>query len=429
MLDSARHLATSRFTQPGQPFFYGWVMLGFAGLGVFASGPGQSHTFSVFLDPIGQDLGLGKSAIASAYGLASLVAALLLPLMGKVLDKMGPRKMLLAVTILLGFACLAFGAVGGLVTLSLSFGALRFLGQGSLMMGCANLTAQWFSRRRGFAMSLMALGFAASMAIHPPLGAFLIAEIGWRKAWLVLGLLTWLLLLPPILLLIHDKPEPLGLLPDGEQASGEAPSSQAIDGLTLKEALRTPAFYLVTTGWFSIGMLVTTLHFYQISILESQGVARSTAASVFPVSALSMALMMPLVGMLFDRMRTRLVFGLGLIVLASCLVGITFVTDTETAIAFAIVFGITNAFSMTMFGYLMPRFFGRKHLGSVQGVTQMIAVVGASLGPLPVGLAFDYLGDPTNTLRWLAIFPVLCAIAAVLFLKTPAGVKVPPGLE
>ena len=89
MLESARHLATSRFTQPGRPFFYGWLMLGFAGLGVFASGPGQSHTFSVFLDPIGQDLGLGKSAIASAYGLASLVAALLLPVMGKVLDKTG----------------------------------------------------------------------------------------------------------------------------------------------------------------------------------------------------------------------------------------------------------------------------------------------------------------------------------------------------
>lgn len=429
MLDSVRHLATNRFTRPDQPFFYGWVMLSFAGLGVFASGPGQSHTFSVFLDPIGQDLGLGKSAIASAYGLASLVAALLLPLMGKMLDRTGPRKMLLVVTLLLGFACIAFGAVGGLVTLSMSFGALRFLGQGSLMMGCANLTAQWFSRRRGFAMSLMALGFAASMAIHPPLGEFLIAEIGWRKAWLVLGLLTWLLLLPPILLLVHDKPEPLGLLPDGVQASKEAQSTQVIDGLTLKEALRTRAFYLVITGWFANGMLVTTLHFYQISILESQGVARSTAASVFPVSALAMALAMPVVGMLFDQVRTRLVFGLSLIVLASCLVGITFVTDTETAIAFAIVFGITNAFSMTMFGYLMPRFFGRRHLGSIQGATQMIIVVGASLGPLPVGLAFDYLGDPTNTLRWFAVFPVLCAIAAVLFLKTPDGVKVPPGLD
>ncbi|MFK7965635.1 MAG: MFS transporter [Burkholderiaceae bacterium] len=428
MFDSTRHLFTQKLVRPDQSFFYGWVMLSFAGLGLFASGPGQSHTFSVFLDPIGQDLGLGKSLIASAYGLASLVAALLLPLMGKLLDKRGPRQMLFVVTILLGFACMAFGAVGGLVTLSLSFGALRFLGQGSLMMGCANLTAQWFSRRRGFAMSLMALGFAGSMAIHPPLGEFLIAEIGWRKAWLVLGLLTWALLLPPILLLVHDKPEPLGLMPDGERPTQEQPT-EAVDGLTLKEALRTRAFYLVTTGWFSIGMLVTTLHFYQISILESQGIARNVAASVFPVSALAMVLTMPLVGMLFDRVKTRLVFGMGLVVLALGLVGITFVTDTTTAIAFAIVFGITNAFSMTMFGYLMPRFFGRQHLGSIQGTTQMIAVVGASLGPLPVGLAFDYLGDPTNTLRWLALFPVLCAIAAVLFLRTPAGIKVPNGLE
>ncbi len=122
--------------------------------------------------------------------------------MGRLVDRHGPRRMTLVVIGLLGLACMLFGAAAGLLSLALGFAALRFLGQGSLMLNCANLVAQWFSRRRGFALSLMALGFGVSMAVHPPLGQWLVAEIGWRKAWVVLGLLTWLLMLPPVLLLL-----------------------------------------------------------------------------------------------------------------------------------------------------------------------------------------------------------------------------------
>ena len=409
--------------------FYGWTILAVAGLGIFASGPGQSHTFSVFVGPIGRDLGLSKAAMASAYGLATLVAAFLLPRMGRLVDRHGSRRMTLVVTLLLGVACVLFGAASGLITLALGFALLRFLGQGSLMMNCITLVAQWFSRRRGFAMGLMALGFATSMAVHPPLGQYLINQLGWRWAWVVLGLMTWVVLLPPVLLLVYDRPEDKGLAPDGEAAPADGAPAAAIDGLTLREALATPTFYLVAAGWFGMAMLVTTLHFYQVSILTAQGLAAATAARVFPVSALVMVLTMPLVGRAFDRVRTRYVFAAGLLVQAGALVGVTLVSDTASAIAYAAWFGLNNAFSMTMFGYLMPRFFGRKHLGSLQGTGQMVAVVGASLGPLPVGLAFDLLGSPTLTLRLLALYPLACAVLAALWLRTPAGVTHPSHLE
>jgi MFS family permease len=417
------------FTALSARAFYGWTVLAVAGLGIFASGPGQSHTFSVFVGPIGEDLGVSKSAIAIAYGAATLAAALLLPRMGKLVDRHGPRRMTAIVAALLGLACIGFGAVGGIVTLALGFGALRFLGQGSLMMNCANLVAQWFNQRRGFAMSLMALGFAASMAVHPPLGQFLIDSVGWRAAWVVLGLVTWALLLPPVLLLVHDRPEDKGLAPDGDPAPLAGQPASAIDGLALAEGLRTATFYILTAGWFSVTMLVTTLHFYQVSILTAQGVAADVAARVFPVSALTMVLTMPLVGRMFDRFRTRFVFAAGLVVLAAALVGVTLVGDLPSAIAYAAVFGLTNAFSMTMFGYLMPRYFGRRHLGSLQGAGQLVAVVGASLGPLPVGLAFDYLASPTLTLQLLALYPLACALVAALFLRTPRGVSHPRHLE
>lgn len=348
--------------------------------------------------------------------------------MGRLVDRHGPRRMSLIVIGLLGVACMLFGAAAGMLSLALGFAALRFLGQGSVMMNCANLVAQWFSRKRGFAMSLMALGFGVSMAVHPPLGQYLIAQFGWRTAWVLLGLLTWLIMLPPLFLLVHDKPEDRGLHPDGDATPTEGAAANALQGLTRKEACATPAFYILAAGWFAIAMLVTTLHFYQVSILRTQGVSVEIAARVFPVSALAMMLAMPFVGRAFDHIRTRYVFGTGLLVTAGSLIGITFVQDLTGAIAYAVLFGINNAFSMTMFAYLMPRYFGRRHLGSLQGTGQMVAVVGASLGPLPVGLAFDLLGSASLTLRLLAALPVLCAIAA-LFLRTPAGVPHAPRQE
>ena len=408
-------------------FFYGWAIVGVASLGVFTSGPGQSHTFSVFVEPISRDLGVSSAALATAYGLATLAAALLLPRMGRAVDRYGPRRMLAVVVVLLGLACLFFGAAANLLWLVLGFGLLRFLGQGSLMLGCATLVSQWFSRSRGFAMSLMALGFGVSMAVHPPLSQVLVAEIGWRQAWVVLGLLTWLSMLPPILLLVYDRPEDLGLAPDGAgrgaDPAGRDAGGAAITGLTLAQALQTSSFYILSFAWFAIAMLITTLHFYQVKVLSAQGVEVETAARVFTVSAVTMVAAMPLVGRLFDSLRTRFVVALNLVITAAALIGVTLVSGLVSALLYAVLFGLCNAFSMTMFGYLWPRYFGRKHLGSIQGTGQMIGVVGASLGPLPVGLAFDLLGDATWTLRLLALYPLLAALIAVAFLRTHPAIR------
>ncbi len=428
-----RALREAIVTALGRRWFYGWTILAVAALGLFASGPGQSRTFSVFVRPMAEDLGISHALIASAYGVATLVAALCLPSMGRLVDRFGSRRMTAVVVLLLGAACIAFGAVRGLIWLTAGMAALRFLGQGSLMLSCVHLVSQWFTRRRGFALGLMALGFAASMAAHPPLGQYLVETIGWRRAWVVLGLLTWVVMLPPVLLLVYDRPEDRGLAPDGDVPRSVEPRPGAIppapmSGLTLRQALATSTFYIASAGAFAVALAVTTLHLYQVSILTAQGVTVEVAARLFPVSALTMVVTMPLVGRMFDRFRTRLVFGGGLLVTAGSLVGVTLVGDAVGAVLYAMLFGINNAFSMTMFGYLWPRYFGRLHLGSIQGTGQMIGIVGASLGPLPVGLAFDLVGNPTTALRLLALLPLACAGAAV-FLRTPAGVSHAERLE
>ncbi len=403
-------------------YYYGWTILAVAGLAAFCTGPGQSHTFSVFVGPIGTDLGLSKSAIASAYGGATLAAAFCLPFLGRRVDAFGGRRVMLAVTGLLGLACIAFAATPGLIWLAVGFAALRFLGQGSLMLTGANIVSHWFDRNRGFALGLMTIGFGASMAIHPPVAQYLIGTFGWRWAWVAMGLATWILLLPPVLILVYDRPEDRGLRPDGAPAEPHAtdrPGKTGAEiGLSLSEALSTPAFYIIAAGLFAISMLVTTLHFYQITLLTAGGLSAQTAARIFPVSAITMVLAMPLIGRLFDRLPTRFMFMSGLLLTATSLLAVTLVSTLPTALAYALVFGLTNAVMMTQFAFMWPRYFGRLHLGAIQGTGQMIAVVGASLGPLPVGLAIDLTGDPIPTIRLLALFPVLCAGLAI-FLATP----------
>ncbi len=432
-MKALQDLRARLFQSIQQRMFFGWAVLGVAGLGLFSSGPGQSHTLSVFVGPISEDLGISSAAIASAYGLATLVAAVLLPQMGRLVDRFGPRRMSLIVVVLLGLTCLAFAGVSSLAWLVVGYGVMRFLAQGSLMLNCANMVSQWFDRRRGFALGLMVLGFAVSMGVHPPLAQVLVDWLGWRQAWVVMGLLTWLIMVPPLLLLVHDKPEDLGLLPDGAQKnrsseSASEPQSTAQLGLTLGQALVTPSFYILGVGMFSISMLVTAMHFYQIQILASQGFSAGTAANLFILSSLVMVAFIPLVGKSLDRFPTRYVFACCLLLTALSLLLVSLAGNFGLAALYALIFGLTNACMMSLFGYVWPRFFGRRYLGSIQGTGQMLGVVGASLGPLPIGLAFDLLGSPSTTLRLCALLPLFCAVLA-LFLRTPRGIAVAAHLE
>ena len=411
-------------------FFYGWIIVGIANIGIFSSGPGQSHTFSVFVEPISQDLELSSASIASAYGLATLIAAFLLPYMGKIIDRYGARVSLIIISIILGISCIFFGAASNFLMLTVGFGFLRFFGQGSLMLGCANLVSQWFDSKRGFAMSLMALGFGMSMAIHPPVSQFLIDQYGWKYAWIILGISTWIIMVPALFILAWNNPENIGLKPDGVKKSNfKNDEVEAIEGLNLTEALKENSFYILAAMWFGMAMLVTTLHFYQVTILTNQGITTEFAASLFTVSAFAMVVFMPLVGKFFDNFPTKYVLATGLLINSISLISITYSSSDAYSLFYAVSFGINNAFSMTMFGYIWPRYFGRKHLGSIQGTGQMIGVIGASLGPLPVGFAIDYLGSSLITIRYLSVYPIIMAIIIIMFLKSPSSLSINSKLE
>ena len=404
--------------------FYGWIMLVVAGVGMFASGPGQSHLFSVFVTPISDDLAVSRTALSFAYAIATMVAALGLPYVGRLIDRYGVRVVGTAVAALFGLSQMGFGAVSDLVWLTIGFCALRLLGQGSLMLSCANLVSQWFSRNRGLALSLMAFGFSISMALHPLLAQWLIGEVGWRGAWVFLAMLTWILLLPTFIGLVHNRPEDLGLEPDGGARISAgilaAPRAGSADeGLMLGEAIRTRAFWIIACGLASFSMLVTALFFHQVSIFENQGLGADTAARVFTISAVTMVTFMPIFGRMLDRLPTKPIFAAALTTMSLALVAMAFVRDVPSAILYSVMLGLNNAAIQSHMSFLWPRYFGRKHLSSIQGAGQTIGVMSAALGPVPFGVYFDIYGNYTGALIGLAALPLACAVA-VLFLRAPS---------
>ena len=405
------------YNKINEKFFYGWTIVGIGSLGIFTSGAGQSHTFSPFIPVISKDLQISSTSITTAYMIATLFAAFLLPQIGKLVDKFGPRIVLIYTVILLGIGCLIFGAASNFLMLAVAFGFLRFFGQGTLMLGSANIITQWFDKKRGFALGLMGLGFALSMGIHPPISDFLITNYGWRSAWVIIGLSTWILMLPPLIFLAIDKPEDVNEKPDGIQKKIVNKNTK-IFGLSLNQALKEKSFYILSFSFFSISTLVTALHFFQVTILNQYfNLPSREAAALFIPTMITMIIFIPLAGKILDKFETHNVIGIALLVTTASLISISFSSNITFAIIYSIIFGINNAFNLSLFGYIWPRYFGRLHVGSIQGTGQMVLVVGASIGAMPFALAMDFGYDLLLTIRLAALYPFFSAFLCFFFLR------------
>lgn len=410
-------------------FYYGWVMVGLAFVGMFASGVGQSFTISIFVNPLISELGISRTSISSAYTLGTLSAAFGLTYLGRLIDRVGQRAMLVGVAFLLGVAAIGFSTVTNVLALYAAFTAVRVFGQGAMMLISTNLVSQWFVRRRGFALSLTNLGFALSSAILPPVIQLLSDHAGWRITWVWLGLFTWVLVIPAALIFVRNRPELLGLAPDGAPLPGmaaaestedaqDAENAQEEENWTVREALHTPQFWIMAVSISVPSMLITGMVFHQISYFREQGLSAQAAANVFTVTAVSMVVFGLVFGYLLDRFHTRQVVALGLLCMGAAMYAMLFATTPLLAALYGAVFGIAVGAMMMMGSYVWPRYFGREHLGGVQGVAATISIAGASLGPLPFGLAFDLLGGYREALLALSVLPVLSAVA-VYFTHPP----------
>jgi MFS transporter, OFA family, oxalate/formate antiporter len=394
------------------PIYYGWVVLIAGTLGMLMTTPGQTVGVSVFLDKIIAELGLSRSTVSLLYMLGTLTGSFSLPFIGRFIDRKGPRMAVIMIASLFALACVGMGLVQGLVTLGLAFIAIRGLGQGSLGLVSTNVINLWFVRRRGLALSLSGIGLAIGIGVFPLVIEFLITQWGWRVAYMILGGLVAVTILPIGALVYREQPERYGLQPDGRVRVTQTQLSEEVN-YTLDAARRTFTFWLFSLGNFCVAALGTGLIFHHYSIMAASGIDRSVAAIVFIPYGLVTAASNFITGILMDRVSPRFLLSAMLVLLCIALFMAVRVTGSDLMLAYGSLLGLMQGMNGIIQSGVYAYYFGRSHLGSISGLATTIAVAGTAFGPVLFALGFEQFGSYAPVLGLAIIVPLAITLTAL----------------
>ncbi len=393
------------------PIYYGWIILLAATFGMVMTIPGQTVGVSVFLDKLIADLNLSRSVVSLMYTFGTLGGALVLPFVGRFIDRRGPRRAVTLIAALFALACVIMGSVQGLVTLLLGFFLIRSLGQGALSLVSLHVINLWFVRRRGLAVGLAGVGMAAGTALFPLFIEFLINQAGWRLAYALLGGLVAITILPLGALLYRERPERFGLAPDGQAAASDEMETSELS-LTLVEARRTPSFWLFAIGGFCIAGLSTALIFHHYSIMDARGLDRAVAAQLFVPLGAVMAIANLLTGILMDRLPPRLLLSAMLLLLSTALFLAMRVTSPRLVLLYGGILGLAQGMQGAIGSGVYAHLFGRLQLGAIKGLATTVSVMGAAIGPFLFALGLERFDSYGPVLLLAALLPLLLALGA-----------------
>lgn len=407
-----------------QKFYYGWFIVFIAGLGVFFSGPGQTYSNSVFIDEYIKDFGWSRSQVSGIYSAATLVAGLMMMFVGRFIDRFGQRAMMVTVGSVFGIACFFNSIVSSMWMLAIGFFLIRLLGQGSMSLIPNTLVAQWFTKKRGFAFSIMTLGSFASAMVFPIINTWLIDTWDWQFAWRFWGFLLLLVFVPIALFGVRNKPEDIGLEPDGfsgnqdravKPVMGTTPIQESDQDWTLKEAMKTRAFWAILICVGIPAMVNTGITFHIISIFGTNKLSPESAAMVLSLMAVVGIPMSFVSGYITEKVKTNYLLVAIFIIEIILLLMLLVTTNILMAILFGTLWGIANGFERIGLNVIWPNYFGRKYIGSINGVGATMGVLGSAFGPLPFGIGFDIFHSYTPVLLVTLLFPIIgvfCSLVA-----------------
>ena len=394
---------------------------------------------SAFTESLIASLNISRTNLTLAYMFGTLASSFILPYAGKMFDRVGARVMALAASVGLGLTLIllsysdrmaellrskGFGTVSLIVMMFFGFLMLRFWGQGVLTLSSRNMLMKWFDKKRGlvtgFSGPLVSLGFSVTpLALHQ-----LIKACGWQGAWFYLGLISLFIFSLLVFIFFRDNPEDCGLLPDGEKALDESGQEKKaeIRQYTLSEARKTFPFWIIGLTLALAGFIATALPFHVVSIFKNAGMDKETAFSIFFYSSCISISMNIFWGYLSDKIEVRYL----LLVMLSGLVINSF------ALAFlapGFMFYLLIAgmgFGGGLFGIMtnvpFPRFYGRSHLGAINGFIMSMMVFSSAVAPWFFSKILDY----TGSYRYAAL---CCTGVAAILLICSFKVKNPQASE
>jgi MFS family permease len=384
-------------------FFYGWWIVFTTALGLCLGGPPIAvFSFGVFFKFLVHEFHASRAAISFAFTLYNVFGAVCVPLVGRLIDRFGARKIILPATVLFALILISGRALGtGLWQFYIFYAALGLIGSGTSPVPYGVVVSHWFNRRRGLALGFMMVGVGLGAILAPLLAQRFISAFGWRMAYALFGLIMLLIPFPFVAALLANDPADRGLLPDGVDPTQTvlAPQPKS-EGLTWHDIWHTPTFWLLVCAFFLTGASVHAGVLHMPALLTDRGLTPGRVAVATSVIGLSLLAGRLGSGYLLDRIfapRVAMFFfgasALGMAILWSGGRG-------NIALIAAFLMGLGMGAEADIIAFLVSRYFGLRAFGSAFGHCFGAFMLAGALGTLLMGAGYDWTHSYTTPLAW-----------------------------
>jgi len=398
-------------------FHYGWV-IAIVGASIQLSHALSVFSFGVLLIPITQEFGWERGALSIAASIAGLEMGIFSIITGKLSDKFGPRVLVTFSGVILGIAFLLMTQINSLWQVYLFWGFGMGIAASCAFIPINSTIPRWFVQKKGIAVSITVTGFGVGAMIAPLLAQILISNYGWRQSLLILGFVTWIIIIP-LAQLMKRNPEQMGVKPYGEVGDGiDKDTDDSKQGLIFREALKTGSFWIfgsIQALWyFCLQTIIVHITPYTIDI----GIPKITAASILSFIAASSVFSRLTIGFISDKIGARLVLSLCLILATLALLGLLFTSELWAFYLFAICFGLAYGGLIPLITVIPSELFGLRSLGVILGALALYNFVGGSFGAPIAGYIFDTTGSYRMALIILVTLSVLATTLSLVLLKS-----------
>ncbi len=388
--------------------YAGWPVVIASFVGVMVSFAALvPYTFSLFISPLHAAFGWRRDAISLAFGIAAMTVAACSPMIGHLLDRYPPRRIILPAILLFsaGVGSLAF--LGShIIQFYLSYLLLGIVGNATAQLAYSRAVSTWFVERRGFAFALMLTGSGTGAILLPLIAQHMIAAHGWRAAYATLGILAFVVGFPLTALLMREKP-----------ASSSSTAQPVMEGMSIREAMRSRQFRILLASILLYALSANGAIAHLSAILTGGGMTAHDSAIALSVLAAAGIVGRILTGHFLDRYFAPRV-SMAMLFLSG--VSIVMLAHTHSAlmgISAAAVLGFSLGSEADVTPYLLSRYCGLKKFSTLYGLSWTAYAFGASFGPVITGRAYDSAGSYQAGFITLLALP--CFVAALLTLFLP----------
>jgi MFS family permease len=397
--------------------FYGWWLVLVAALSLLLGPtPIVVFSFGVFLKPLIQEFHVSRGAVSLAFTLHATTTALSVPFAGRLIDRFGPRKIILTSICTSGLILIAANLCSrNIWQLYLFYAAVGIAACGVAPVSYCDVISHWFDRHRGLALGFTMTGLGAGAFIMPSVAYQLITRFGWRMAFGISGAAILLISVPALAMFLKEKPELMGLQPDGGPSAFSRSKTRDTDaGMSFGEAGRTSTLWLMLGAFVLVAGGVAACSTHIAAVLADQGLSAGTAALASSVFGGGQLVGRVGSGYLLDRFfapRVAAVIfgcvaaGMGLLRIAS---------SQNAAFAAAFVIGLGLGAEVDIMAYLIGRYFGLRFFGAIYGFIFASFGLFTGLGAYFMGAGFDATGSYALP---LTLFSVAALVGAALMLR------------